>query len=88
MTMRNIKNGKPTSKKDVGHAWSKHWNAAQQESSSPKTIIYGHDASRRLKIKPYSFGLDSGCVYGGELSALIWNDNREIINVKCNKYVD
>ncbi|CAB4395200.1 Metallo-dependent phosphatase [Rhizophagus irregularis] len=88
MSMRNIKNGKPTSKKDVGHAWSKHWNAAQQESSSPKTIIYGHDASRRLKIKPYSFGLDSGCVYGGELSALIWNDNREIINVKCNKYVD
>ncbi|GBC02968.1 hypothetical protein RclHR1_04910001 [Rhizophagus clarus] len=88
MTMRNImKNGKPTSQKDEGHAWSKYWNAAQEKSSSPKTVIYGHDAARGLKIKPYSFGLDSRCVHGGELSALIWND-REIISVKCKNYVD
>ncbi|CAG8486593.1 5827_t:CDS:10 [Funneliformis mosseae] len=73
--------------KKEGHAWTKYWNAAQEKSLSPKTVIYGHDASRGLKIKPYSFGLDSRCVYGGELSALKWNE-REIISVKCKQYAD
>ncbi|RIA97360.1 Metallo-dependent phosphatase-like protein [Glomus cerebriforme] len=87
MNMRNIKgDGKPSKSKNEGHAWSKYWNAVQEKSSSPRTVIYGHDASRGLKIKPYSFGLDSRCVYGGELSALIWNDNREIKSVKCKQY--
>ncbi|KPA76146.1 bis(5'-nucleosyl)-tetraphosphatasesymmetrical- li keprotein [Leptomonas pyrrhocoris] len=36
------------------------------------TIAYGHDAKRRLNIHPYSYGLDTGCVYGGELTCLVW----------------
>ncbi|CAI2178376.1 6185_t:CDS:2 [Funneliformis geosporum] len=88
MNMRNIKdNGKSTKNKKEGHAWTKYWNEAQERSSSPKMVIYGHDASRGLKIKPYSFGLDSRCVYGGELSALRWN-KKEIISVKCKQYAD
>ncbi|KAG5508521.1 hypothetical protein GH5_06770 [Leishmania sp. Ghana 2012 LV757] len=36
------------------------------------TIVYGHDAKRRLQVYPHVFGLDSGCVYGGELTGLVW----------------
>ncbi|PPR02624.1 hypothetical protein CVT24_002195 [Panaeolus cyanescens] len=37
----------------------------------PSTAIYGHAASRGLEIKRWSIGLDSGCVYGNDLTALV-----------------
>ncbi|KAI5118101.1 hypothetical protein M0805_005208 [Coniferiporia weirii] len=37
----------------------------------PSTVIYGHAASRGLDIKRWTKGLDSGCVYGRRLSALV-----------------
>ena len=40
-------------------------------SCYPINVIYGHAAGRGLDIKPFSAGLDSGCVYGHRLSALI-----------------
>ncbi|KAG5481519.1 hypothetical protein LSCM1_05537 [Leishmania martiniquensis] len=36
------------------------------------TIVYGHDAKRRLQVHPHVYGLDAGCVYGGELVGLVW----------------
>lgn len=40
----------------------------------PKAIIYGHWATQGLQIKDFSKGMDSGCVWGGRLSALCWED--------------
>ncbi|EJD07132.1 Metallo-dependent phosphatase [Fomitiporia mediterranea MF3/22] len=37
----------------------------------PSTVIYGHAASRGLDIKRWSKGLDTGCVYGRRLTALV-----------------
>jgi len=37
----------------------------------PSTVIYGHSASRGLDVNRWSFGLDSGCVYGRRLTALV-----------------
>ncbi|CAG8690522.1 10680_t:CDS:2, partial [Gigaspora rosea] len=89
MNMRNIKkNGKPTKFLKKGHSWSRFWNNAQKSSPTPKTVIYGHDASRGLNIKEFSFGLDSRCVYGGELTALKWNEGKSIHSVPCGKYTD
>ncbi|KAK0469648.1 Metallo-dependent phosphatase-like protein [Desarmillaria tabescens] len=37
----------------------------------PATVIYGHAASRGLDVKRWSIGIDSGCVYGNRLTALV-----------------
>ena len=40
-------------------------------------IIYGHDAKRGLQDhRPYTLGLDSGCVYGGALTGYILEEDR------------
>jgi hypothetical protein len=36
-----------------------------------KLVVYGHWAAQGLKIKENSIGLDSGCVYGRTLSAVV-----------------
>ncbi len=49
-----------------------------------KMVIYGHWARQGLKVKKNSIGLDSGCVYGGALSAYILEE-REVVQVKAKK---
>ncbi|RHZ75627.1 hypothetical protein Glove_212g13 [Diversispora epigaea] len=88
MTMRNIKsNGQPTDKKKTGKPWTDIWNFYQKSSDNPKYIIYGHDASRGLTIKDYSFGLDSRCVAGEDLTALLWSKDKTLMSVKCKNFI-
>ncbi|WVQ79512.1 hypothetical protein IAT38_001611 [Cryptococcus sp. DSM 104549] len=47
---------------------------ADQLKCSPMTVIYGHAAGRGLDIKPFSKGIDTGCVYGRKLTALVLGD--------------
>ncbi|KAL1917167.1 uncharacterized protein VTP21DRAFT_4823 [Calcarisporiella thermophila] len=88
MNMRNIKkNGKPTKSKNKGRSWSKVWNEAQIGNENPRTVVYGHQASRGLNIKKFSIGIDTGCVYGGELTAYVLPE-RKLVSVHCDKYTD
>lgn len=66
--LRNLEDGTP-------------WHAHYQ---SPKPIIYGHWARQGLCVKENSIGLDSGCVYGKKLSAVILPE-RKIIQVEAKK---
>lgn len=52
------------------------------------TVIYGHDASSSLNIKKYTKGLDTGCVNGGKLTALVIEDGGKlsIVQVRCRDY--
>ncbi|KAI0883991.1 Metallo-dependent phosphatase [Annulohypoxylon maeteangense] len=72
------------SKGREGRPWSKVWNEAQKENTKTEkegknkgkkehrtTVIYGHDAKVGLSIRRYAFGLDSSCVTGGDLTALV-----------------
>jgi serine/threonine protein phosphatase 1 len=49
-----------------------------------RLIIYGHWARQGLKIKSNSIGLDTGCVYGNKLSAVILPE-RKIVSVNAKK---
>lgn len=49
-----------------------------------KTIIYGHYAAQKLEVRAKTIGLDSGCVFGGKLSCLVW-PSKEIVQVKAKK---
>ncbi|KAL2003864.1 hypothetical protein VTN02DRAFT_1886 [Thermoascus thermophilus] len=86
----------PSSSKK-GMQWTKLFNKHQSISlagvpdpeSKMMTVIYGHDASSGLKLKKYTKGLDSGCVHGGKLTALIVEDGgkQSIVQVKCKNYI-
>lgn len=41
-----------------------------------KRVVFGHWARRGLVSKPNCIGLDTGCVYGGELTAWIAEEDR------------
>ncbi len=49
-----------------------------------KLVVFGHDAPGGLVIKhrgdssPYVVGLDTGCVYGGQLSAYVVEEDRVV----------
>mmetsp|Transcript_23181 Transcript_23181/g.58755 ORF Transcript_23181/g.58755 Transcript_23181/m.58755 type:complete len:381 (-) Transcript_23181:222-1364(-) len=47
--------------------WAQDW---EEVDKSGMSIVYGHDAYRRLEIRKRTFGLDNGCVYGGTLAAM------------------
>ena len=58
------------------------WHDAYDPSG--KLIIFGHDAPGGLVIKrrddgsPYVIGLDSGCIYGGQLSGYVLEEDRVV----------
>ncbi|KAF2751093.1 Metallo-dependent phosphatase [Sporormia fimetaria CBS 119925] len=92
MNMRtiNLKTRIP-SEKHHGFAWEKFWNFRQKKLPADErvTIVYGHDARRGKNIKKYSKGLDSGCVRGGRLTALVVDSRgkEKYVQVKCKGYV-
>ena len=56
--------------------------------STRTTVIYGHDAKRGLQVHKYTKGLDSACVRGGKLTALVISAGgaQELFQVDCQQY--
>lgn len=57
------------------------WHELYQEK---KLVLYGHWAKQGLKVKANSIGLDTGCVYGGQLSGILLAERR-IVQVPALK---
>ena len=73
----------------------RHWDGKGLDMNNPqdpawhdlykekKLVVYGHWALQGLCVKENSIGLDSGCVYGHQLSALILPE-RKIVQVQAH----
>jgi len=59
-------------------AWFDH----PQRATRHATVVFGHWSTEGLLVRPDVIGLDSGCVWGGQLSAMRLSD-RAIFQVDC-----
>ena len=67
--------------KDIKSSHQKAWHHFYKKE---KLVIYGHWAAQGLKIKKNSVGLDSGCVYGKQLSGILLPE-RTLLQVQALK---
>lgn len=49
------------------------------------TVVFGHWSALGLVLRPNLVGLDSGCVWGGKLTAVCLDD-RKLLQVDCPEY--
>jgi bis(5'-nucleosyl)-tetraphosphatase (symmetrical) len=64
--------------------WWTHWERRQVREPAPRKVVFGHWARQGLLDRPGLKGLDSGCVYGGRLSAYIPEEDR-IVSVPARR---
>ncbi len=57
--------------------------AGRRSAGTP--VVFGHWSALGLLLRPDVVGLDSGCVWGGKLSAYCLND-RSVLQVDCPEY--
>ncbi len=61
------------------------WYLDARIQNGDTTVVYGHWSTQGLQLHPRSIGLDTGCVWGGALSALEL-PNRRLLQVKGRAY--
>lgn len=67
-TRKNKKGkGKGKNEKEKGKDGKK-----KKGDPTPTTVVYGHDAKTGLSVRRYAIGLDSSCVRGGDLTAVVF----------------
>jgi serine/threonine protein phosphatase 1 len=69
----------PKKKKKEDVLWSEKWRG-------DRFVLYGHTPVREPKRDERALGLDTGCVYGGALTAVVYADGEwETISVKAKR---
>lgn len=82
------------------HAGENVREQVDEGSAKGVTVVYGHYAAKGLDVRRWTKGLDSNCVRGGRLSALVVKRedgkgkevgkgvDMQVVSVKCKKYAD
>jgi len=61
------------------------WFDLPQRRTRDVTVVFGHWSALGLVLRPNLVGLDSGCVWGGKLTAVCLDD-RSLLQVDCPEY--
>jgi predicted phosphodiesterase len=78
MNLRSIRpDGTGSKKPNDGVLWATLW-------LGPELVLFGHHASAGLQVHSHAIGLDTGCVYGGKLSACILPE-RKLLSVPAKR---
>jgi diadenosine tetraphosphatase ApaH/serine/threonine PP2A family protein phosphatase len=78
MTMRTLRpDGHASPRLEDGVRWATKYRG-------PERVIFGHDAISGFQREPFALGLDTGCVYGRTLTALVLPSG-ELISVPARR---
>ncbi len=70
-----------------GHSKLRPWFDIETRRSAATRVVFGHWSALGLILRPDILGLDSGCVWGGALTAVDLDDReRPPIAVPCSGY--
>lgn len=61
------------------------WFEVPGRRSAADTVVFGHWSALGLRLEPQLIALDSGCVWGGKLSAVCLQD-RQLVQVDCPQF--
>jgi predicted phosphodiesterase len=81
LNMRTLRpDGSGSRRPEDGVLWGSRW-------PGPERVIFGHHATAGLQVHPHALGLDSGCVYGHGLTAVILPEDRIVTVPSRQAYV-
>ena len=63
--------GQPSELRDDGELWAKRYQG-------PPHVVFGHHARFEPQLQRWATGIDTACVYGGRLTALVVDDDDPI----------
>jgi bis(5'-nucleosyl)-tetraphosphatase (symmetrical) len=69
-----------------GHPTLRPWFELENRQSAAARIVFGHWSALGVVVRTDVVGLDSGCVWGGALTALDLDTDRPPIAVSCAGY--
>jgi bis(5'-nucleosyl)-tetraphosphatase (symmetrical) len=61
------------------------WFDLPERATAASTVVFGHWSALGLVMREHLIGLDSGCVWGGKLTAVCL-ENRSLVQIDCPEH--